>query len=325
MYDNAKMIYIKTLTPTHAGAGQTLQNVDMPIQRETNTNIPKIEGSSLKGSIRHSIYRKIKINEEKVTEEKVTEEKVTEEKITEEEKMLNKIFGNDNGDSASRIGFTDAKLLFFPIKSTTEIYKLITCPYVLKRWVEDLEYCEKENLGSINLDSIKSISISEGECIALNEDSQVLEEYIFKNTETQNKINEITKILEEFDIEISEIEKRIVILNDTDFIDLVSMYTEIITRNRIDPKKGVAENKGLFTEEYLPTETIMYFMALSSPDFFEKVDETSINPFDYLEKELDYVFHVGGYSTIGKGLVKRTKITKTANKPDNSENEDGGK
>ncbi|PWJ90017.1 CRISPR-associated protein Cmr4 [Oceanotoga teriensis] len=316
MYDNAKMIYIKTLTPTHAGAGQTLQNVDMPIQRETNTNIPKIEGSSLKGSIKHSIYRKIKINEKDVNEEDVNEE----------EKMLNKIFGNDNGDSASRIGFTDAKLLFFPIKSTTEIYKLITCPYVLKRWVEDLEYCEKEDLNYINFDSIKSISISEGECISLNKGSQVLEEYIFENNENnKNKINEITEILKKFDIEISEIEKRIVILNDTDFIDLVSMYTEIITRNRIDPKKGVAENKGLFTEEYLPTETIMYFMALSSPDFFEKVDETSINPFDYLEKELDYVFHVGGYSTIGKGLVKRTKITKTANKPDNSENEDGGK
>ncbi|WP_027400516.1 type III-B CRISPR module RAMP protein Cmr4 [Anaerovorax odorimutans] len=313
MYNEAKMIYIKMLTPTHAGAGQTLQNVDMPIQRETNTNIPKIEGSSLKGSIKHSIYRLLTSERNKATNEK--------EKKEESVKLdtLDKIFGSEDGDSASRIGFTDAKLLFFPIKSATKIYKLITCPYILKRWIDDLQYvkgCYNDNIKEIDdkINNINEINVNEGKCISNETDnnkekekSQILEEYIFDNLtikKDKDVIADICDVLKSNNIKTEELKERMVILNDTDFIDLVSMYTEIITRNKIDPDLGTAEKTGLFTEEYLPTETIMYFMALSSPEFNKNIGDKTGNPFEYLNDKLEEVFHIGGFATIGKGFVK---------------------
>ena len=52
MFRLAKPFFIRTITPLHAGTGQDLGIVDLPIQRERHTSYPKIEGSGLKGAIR---------------------------------------------------------------------------------------------------------------------------------------------------------------------------------------------------------------------------------------------------------------------------------
>ncbi|WP_032123139.1 type III-B CRISPR module RAMP protein Cmr4 [Clostridium amazonitimonense] len=287
MYKDKQIIYIKALTPIHAGAGQTLENVDMPIQRERHSNIPKIEGSTLKGSIKHSLYNKFKYDNGELSDANL--------------KDLYTIFGPEEAgeDYASAIGFTDAKLLFFPIKSTTDIFKLITCPYVIKRWMEDLDFQGEEK----NMCELKSeLKVVEGMCITNAKDEKiVLEEYIFeKDTNINANLEEIFKRITSLDI------NRIVILNDSDFIDLVTMYTEIITRNKINVKTGTAEDTGLFTEEYLPTESILYFTVLSSPSFNEKNTKTSKEVLNYFTTYVDKVFQIGGNATIGKGFIKRS-------------------
>lgn len=282
MYKEKTDIYIRAISPIHAGTGQSLTSVDMPIQREQHSNIPKIEGSSLKGSIKHTIYHNLNIKE------------------TETEKEFYSILGAPNGeDSASGVSITDAKLLFFPMRSATDIYQLITCPYILKRW--------KENTNQdINLDE-NLLNLNDGECIVgtnttlLNENILILEEYIFDVKEKSN--------LDIF-VEIPYIEtfkNKIVILSDSDFINMVSMYTEIITRNKIDVEKGTAAETGLFTEEYLPSETVLYFSIMESA-FYER--QNDVNPVDFVIKNLGEVFQVGGNETIGKGFVKIFKTTK---------------
>lgn len=289
MYKAKEIIYIKALTPIHAGAGQGLESVDMPIQREKHSNIPIIEASSLKGSIKHWIYNKLKCENRDLN------------KDIEKENELFTIFGPEEGDSyASAIGFTDAKLLFFPIKSATDIFKLITCPYILKRWIEDLKLQSDLNKNN-NIDNIvDKLYVSEGKCITFD-NKVILEDYIFE--EESNIDKELVNLLKKIDgLDIN----RVVILNDTEFIDLVTMYTEIITRNKIDVKTGTAESTGLFTEEYLPAETILYFTVLASPSFNEKRTETSEQVIAYFHNNVDEVFQIGGDSTIGKGLVKKS-------------------
>ncbi|EPY2304325.1 type III-B CRISPR module RAMP protein Cmr4 [Clostridium sporogenes] len=287
MYKDKEIIYIKALTPIHAGAGQTLENVDMPIQRERHSNIPKVEASSLKGSIKHALYNKFKNDKGELDDNDKTE--------------LYTIFGpEDSGeDYASAVGFTDAKLLFFPIKSATDIFKLITCPYVLKRWVEDsqLQDNSNENLKT----ALNYLNISEGKCITDSNVPIILEEYIFeKDSDINRHIKELLNTIEGLD------NNRIVILNDSDFIDLVTMYTEVITRNKIDVRTGAAEGTGLFTEEYLPSETILYFMVLASPSFNVNNQKNSQEVLDYFNENVDKVFQIGGNATIGKGFVKRS-------------------
>lgn len=279
MYKEKQIIYIKALTPVHAGTGDGLETVDMPIQREKHSNIPKIEASTLKGSIKHMLYAKFKGNKENIKE-------------------LYKIFGPEDeaANYASAIGFTDAKLLLFPIKSATDIFKLITCPYIIKRWVEDLEI----KYGKVyEENSIKKLEISEGECVTNENNKIVLEEYVF------DRRAEINKDIEDLFGKINGIDvKRVVILNDSDFIDLVTMYTEIITRNRIDVQTGAAADTGLFTEEYLPAETVMYFLTLSAPSFDKDNSKSPEDIENYFNENVDEVFQVGGNATIGKGFVK---------------------
>lgn len=299
MYIKSKIEYIKAITPIHAGVGQDLGIADMPIQREKHSNIPKIEASTLKGSIKSYLYHKLKKTD------------INDDENTDLKKMY-AIFGPEKGnDSASLIGFTDAKLLLFPIKSAAKIFKLITCPYILKRWVEDLRLSGNP----VNL-SIDDLKVDDGEAVALEEEENkiILEEYIF--TKVDDKTEKYKEILENLFKKLGDIDKnRIVLLSDSDFIELVTMYTEIITRNRITVETGVAKDTGLFTEEYLPAETVLYFTVLNAANFKADEDEDSI---DYFDKNIGNVFQVGGDFTIGKGFVKRLGISKGGGENDKS-------
>lgn len=282
MYKEKKDIYIKAISPIHAGTGQSLTSVDMPIQREQHSNIPKIEGSSLKGSIKHTIYHKLNITEPKIKTE------------------FYSILGPENGeDSASGVSITDAKLLLFPMRSATDIYQLITCPYILKRWHENTN--QKSDLDE------KLLNVESGQCIVgkgtklLNEKLVMLEEYIF-DVEGNIETNIFGNIPE-----IETLKNKIVILSDSDFVNMISMYTEIITRNKINVETGTAKGTGgLFTEEYLPAETVLYFSIMESA-FYERQNPKS--PVNYVLDNLGDIFQVGGNETIGKGFVKILKTT----------------
>jgi len=58
MTSKIKPFFIKSITPLHVGSGSDLGVVDLPIQRESHTGFPKIEASSLKGSIRSEFVSK---------------------------------------------------------------------------------------------------------------------------------------------------------------------------------------------------------------------------------------------------------------------------
>lgn len=277
MYNDEEMVLIKALTPVHVGTGDGLASVDMPIQREKHSNIPKIEASSLKGSIKHRLYSKFK-------------------NTPNELRKLYTVFGPKEGnDYASLIGFTDAKLLFFPVRSEKDIYKLVTCPYILNRWIKEINLIYKKDIQEIDS------NINQGMCISNSGEKEILEEYIFELD--QDKLSSsITELFKNIDQLYTD---KIVILNNSDFIDLVTMYTEIITRNKIDVSTGAAEQGGLFTEEYLPSETIMYFTVLGSPSFNIAVSETQNNVLEYFNNNVDKVFQVGGDATIGKGFMQK--------------------
>ncbi|KYN79030.1 type III-B CRISPR module RAMP protein Cmr4 [Clostridium sporogenes] len=285
MYKNKETIYIKGISPIHAGSGQSLTSVDKPIQRESHSNIPKIEGSSLKGSIKHNVYHKLGFNEDNKKVEKEKEGK------KEEYKLFEKMFGPDNGnDYASAISITDAKLLLFPMRSATDIYKLITCPYVLRRWKEETN----QGFEDSTLENIE-----DGHCVVnqnsalLSSNKVMVEEYIFeaKEKDLSSLFNESLKELQL---------NKVVILSDSDFIDMVTMYTEVITRNKIDVETGTAQGTGLFSEEYLPAETVMYFSVLESAFYKGGQKET----LKYFNKNIGKIFQIGGNETIGKGIVK---------------------
>jgi len=281
MYRTAKPFFMSVITPLHAGSGQDLGIIDQPIQRERHTGFPKIESSSLKGSIRE-VFSEIAGED------------------TEKKKELSLIFGDEKAEHAGALGFTDARLLLFPVKSMKGVFTYITCPQVLKKFKEDMA------LAKIIFIADVTYSIEQGKCLVANEEhigfkgNVILEEYGFKIEESDisnlaGKLVEITGI--------KEITNKLVILPDNDFRDFVNLSTEVITRTKIKTATGTVEGGALFTEEYLPAETVMYSLALASPTFTkEQKSETEV--MQYFTKNIPSVIQIGGNATLGKGLVQ---------------------
>lgn len=354
MYKQAKPFFMIVQTPLHAGSGQDLGIVDQPIQRERHTSFPKIEGSSLKGAIREIFeesnilkqngsnngnsyeykYELINIEKYKDLSSEINNKwKIVDQKINNETKkvQLNKFneaislsFGPENGDDhAGALGFTDARLLLFPVKSMKGVFAYITCPYVLERFKEDLKLNPEINdiatlPGEETLSDAGVLTVS-GQC------KIILEEYTF-----DVKFEETTKAFAEWlskrlPSEISnDIKKKMVILKNDDFKDFVNLSTEVITRTKINPETGTVQSGALFTEEYLPTESVLYSLALTTPIFIKEENQKGIfikeaiqskdedkwkekeesRVMKFFELGLPDVMQIGGNATIGKGIVK---------------------
>jgi len=245
MFEKAKLLALKALTPLHAGMGSELGIVDLPIQRERHTGFPKIEGSS----------------------------------------------------------FKDSRIVLFPVKSMKGVFAYITCPHVLKRLKEDAD------MASGKLD-FKIPALSEGQCsvpekniININNSNIMLEEFNFSIV---SKCDDITGIIgEKFGLQ-EEDKQRITVISDDDFADFVSMATEVITRTKINNETGTVAQRALFSEEFLPSESILYSLILFSKSYGKErisIDEVK-DKFCNTITSINSIIQLGGDATIGKGIIK---------------------
>lgn len=306
MYKLARPFFMICETPLHAGSGSDLGVIDLPIQREGHTGFPKIEASGIKGCIRDSFERlsKIKLNNQTITEDK------------DKKSIVDLVFGPENGNEhAGALGFTDARTLLFPVKSMKGIFAWVTCPKVLTRFKNDLELC------GIPLDfqMPQGGSTAQDSSLFVKDSKIVLEEYTFEVMHKDDaNCTELAEWMaknimpdgEEYQYTREKIKKDIVVLSDDDFRDFVNLSTEVVTRTRIDSEKGTVAKGALFTEEYLPAETLLYSLVLASPIFSEVKKHKEL--FDQEEKSVMKFFlnnkpkvvQLGGNATIGKGIVR---------------------
>jgi len=304
MFKKALPFFIYVITPLHAGTGQELGIVDLPIQRERHTGFPKIEASGLKGSIRE-------VFEENDNKVKIGNKEVQ----VNDKETINLTFGPESEVShAGALGFTDARILLFPVKSMKGVFAYITCPQVLKRFEEEITIAGRKielNGQKINMGKISANSFPKNTSQVLVSGKVILEEYTF-----ELKPSEDLKLFAEWLAEktgINEIPQKIVVLSDDDFKDFVHLSTEVVTRIKISNVTGTVE-EGPFNEEFLPAETLLYSLALASPIFKEKPEEKGIfnqNEKDEAELVLEFfkagipeIMQIGGDATIGKGIVR---------------------
>ncbi|MCS7215872.1 MAG: type III-B CRISPR module RAMP protein Cmr4 [Thermodesulfovibrio sp.] len=310
MFKEKRIMFLIAETPVHAGSGSEVGIVDLPIQRERYTEYPKIESSGLKGCLREAFensLKEIEINNQKVR--------------ANDKKAISIVFGPEGEEAhAGAITITDARILLFPVKSLKGVFAWITCPMVLERFKRDLEIAGVGNFESSNFFSLQN-TIPSSSNIAISS-KVVLEEFTFEVKE-----NEITqKLASWFAKEIfpnnssyqfwkEKLEKDLVILSDDDFKHFVKSSTEIITRIRIDDVTGTAKGGALWTEEYLPQDTIMYSIVMFTQPRVEKDEQKGIFRAEvpeeaaklvskFFERALPEIIQIGGNQTIGKGFMR---------------------
>ena len=264
-------------TSLHAGSGDDLGIVDLPIQREKHTQFPKIEASSLKGALREAFETsngkennddfQICIHRTFGYDEKA--------KFASNAKAL---VGNDNTQYSGCLAFTDARLLLFPVKSMKGVFVWLTCKQVLNKFASDMGIANTPVTG---LDAIITLDVTDGNALVssnapLVNNAVVLEEYAFNATQDTavttfaNALSDL--VFEDNDLAYwkSLLQKNIVVLSDNDFRDFTLMSTEVITRTKIDNETGTVEDGALFTEEYLPTDSVLYSLVFASDEYGKK-------------------------------------------------------
>ncbi len=291
----------------HAGAGQGVGTIDLPIQRERHTGFPKIEASALRGAVREAVW----------------EYHLSKNRKGGDEKELNVVFGNKNdGDKRSALDIGDARLIFFPVRSWKGVFAWITCPYVLNRFIKDMALPDKVEV-SLQLpvhENNNEIFVSE-DSIIKSSNKVMLEEYVFNVPKSQNGntailinhedpgtyfFNRLSNNRGSAATElIFSLTDRWALVTDEVFRDFVEMYTEKITRNKINSNTGTADDGGLFNEEFLPTESILYAYVGATDEFsIDNHRKSAKEIMELFRQNLPDMIQVGGDANIGKGLVR---------------------
>lgn len=304
------MLYLYMETPLHAGVGSGLSSIDLPIQRERTTQYPMIQGSGIKGKLRAAMEGDRKTLS------------------SEERNIVDTLFGPPSkpadssddrasgSDHAGALIFGDARILLFPVRSLSGVFAYTTCYDVLNRFKRDKE---RSGMSLWNVPTPITDDISPTPIALVTSNNQVsasgavvLEEFSFQ-VRTSTAANEIADWIarnalpDEYEHWRDRLRKSLIILPDNDFRDFVLYATEIITRISIDRKTKTAAGTALWTEEHLPTDTLLYVpvyatnsrrngSTMQAKDILQKVTSLEDSQGGYIQ--------LGGDETVGRGLVR---------------------
>lgn len=276
-----QLIHLKTITPLHVGGSFERSIVDLPIQREKPTQFPKIEASSLKGSLRHHLWKNKKGASEADIATWFGEEKGKE---TNEEEV---------GGKKGEVVFTDARILFFPVRSPRGIFAYVTCPFVMERYYRDCRTIEGAEKKQLNLQEIqKQAVVTVDSNLVFSKNNKhfvVLEELRYEVKKQKNLKNWLTLLPQAVQ---EEVKGCVICVPNDDFAYFVKHSTEISTRIRISAETETVEDGALFTEEYVPVEAFFYTALLNGTE---------------LLKNIEPIVQVGGNATLGKGMLQVIK------------------
>ena len=301
MYKKSAILTFYAETPIHMGAGQSVSYVDLPVQRERHTSFPVLWSSGIKGVIRDLAMRYWESEYRKHGKTPEEAHKLAKDKVE-------TIFGPEDGSSdfASCISITDAKILLYPVRSVKGVFAWITCPFVLKRFKEDL------NAVGIGLNvqifdvSDDKVLVSNSSVLRIDNNQVALEEFVFK-AEVKNEVKELAEFLKRFVHQNDlNLENHLAIVSDNVFRDFVNYAVEIRTRIRIDQTKGTVKEGALFSEELIPSESVFYSILFFKDSFKPSSNIDAQKVFSEINSLLsdNSLLQLGGDETTGKGYVR---------------------
>jgi CRISPR-associated protein Cmr4 len=292
MYKKSAVLTFYAETPIHMGSGQSVSYVDLPIQRERHTSFPVLWSSGIKGVIRDLASR-----------------------VWNDKDKVETIFGPEDGgsDFASCISITDAKILLYPVRSVKGVFAWITCPFVLKRFKEDLNAVginfkySNQDIRILDVPDDKVFIASDNLKIQ-GQNSVALEEFVFE-AEVKNEVKELADFLKNFvhqnDL-TTDLRNHLAIVSDNVFKDFVNYAVEIRTRIRIDQTKGTVKEGALFSEELIPSESVFYSILFFKDSFKPGSNMDAQKVFSEINSLLsdNSILQLGGDETTGKGFVR---------------------
>ena len=300
-------------TAVHAGTGSDIGAVDLPHQRERATGIPTIHGSGIKGALRDAAGRCLSNS------------------------IVVSLFGSAPPQAPGgaqlepgALAFSDARLLLFPCRTVGPIFAWVTSPYLLARFQRDahsagFQCSDVEFFKPSDSEAYVTTTSHFGGQVFIEEfsftkkaDSRVDKwaEFIRDNVlpgdgkeKSDNRCGgEFIRDnvlpgdeLRSYDFWRNHVVKSLVVVSDSNLRDFVTYGTEVVTRVRLDPRKKTVVEGALWTEEYLPQDTVMYCVVVEALRAGQQA-----SPLGQLSTVINRmpVIQFGGKESIGRGFMR---------------------
>ncbi len=301
MITETTMLYLYVETPLHAGVGSGLSSIDLPIQRERTTQYPMIQGSGIKGKLR-----------------------ATAEDVIKDQAIIDVLFGPGTpgagaDDYAGALIAGDARILLFPVRSLNGVFAYTTSCDILSRFKRDIERGHFNDV--LPWDVPEQVAAGKALMTTTSEvhtnNTIVLEEFSFE-AQPDNQVDKIADWvaanalpnLGAGDYWPNKVKNSLVILSNDDFRDFALYATEVITRVRLDRQTKTVQRGALWTEEHLPSDTLLYVPIYATDGRQNGKNGSKVTAAQVLERarSLDTgkgsYLQLGGDETVGRGMVR---------------------
>ncbi|WP_420177186.1 type III-B CRISPR module RAMP protein Cmr4 [Kerstersia gyiorum] len=295
MFEKTAAVFLYAVSPVHMGAGQAVDVIDNPIQRERHTQHPCFAGSGIKGAIRHS-YTALGGNQADIT----------------------RLLGPDSGSNqlhAGAVSIGDAQLVALPVRSLKGGYVHVTCPQALARAQRLLQLTGTPGL------QWPAVQVDDGNCLFANpsllsgdKNNKLHLETFEYSAHASEPLAQIAADLAQRALPDSaahqffreKLAHDLILLSDTDFGYFAKHAMLVEPHVRINEKTGTADDGGLFYTENLPPESLLIAPFLTSQTRTGKSEDhlTAEEVFTRIQPLLHgKLLQVGGDATTGRGLL----------------------
>jgi len=286
----AKLLLLHALSPLHAGTGQGVGVIDLPIAREKATGIPFVPGSTVKGVLRDACDDKTRRKQ---------------------------VFGPETDRASEWAGsaqFTDQRLLLLPVRSLAGTFAWVTSPLLIQRFLRD-----EANVPTLQPTKTPPAPANDETCVVaangickliLTQDRNeqvVLEDLALTPTKDAN----LTQWAGWLGAQLfptdgywkTALQQRLCIVSDDVLSFLLQTATEITARIRLDDDKKTVAQGALWYEEALPAESVLAGLVLATPI---KASGAKVNDVFKTIGDLvhDKTMQFGGNATVGRGLCR---------------------
>ena len=239
MTNQTALLLLTSETPLHAGAGQSVDGIDLPIQREVHTDWPCVYGSAVKGALRAHAEQRMASTSTAITD----------------------LFGPDHGGAQERdtshagaLLVGDATLLALPVRSLQSSFKWVTCPQAITRFARTAE-----RLGlALTLPAISQPAPDKAQ--GQGDAKLFLEEFRFEQS-PDACIGALAKALAPLSggaLDEATLVQRLVVVHDDIFSFLARNATSVQPHIAIKSDTKTVKDGALWFEETLPPETLLY-------------------------------------------------------------------
>ncbi|WP_239470151.1 type III-B CRISPR module RAMP protein Cmr4 [Archangium violaceum] len=281
---------LHALSPLHAGTGQSVGIIDLPIARLRATNIPFVPGSSLKGVLREA-RRSLPPAEWEALFGPLRE--------------VSGAAGDEarEGDHAGALVVGDARLVALPVRSFLGTFAWVSSPLLLELARRDLAGLDGLP-GRMKRLPATGARVGAGSITVSPKQRRLLLEDLDLDAQVEPAVDAWARFLSRTWPEEEEgLRERFAVVDDETMSFLLETATQVETRVRIDPDTGTVVQGALWQEESLPAETLLVGVLAAGRSLRRG---TELSATEVLERALKgtALLQLGGKATVGRGRCR---------------------